>query len=240
MDPLPASTNDRPKSTSILADYAFDRAPTTPTDFFWKEFCAYYVELVKPILFGKTGTPEQRANKQRILLHRPLQSDPPLASNGPIHHRRALPTCSRKKSPQAAAMSPICTRNSPSSRRPACIVSPYPTVISEADIDPEIEATFALMDRVVHAVRNIRAEMQLAPNITTDLLLKAPKADPTLALVQQNAGMLKALVRIGEIEMGEPSGFSATSVIEGLTLIIPLPEEMKEKSVFALSNSKKS
>ena len=37
-------------------------------DFFWKEFCAYYVEIVKPVLFGKAGTPEERTNKQKFLV----------------------------------------------------------------------------------------------------------------------------------------------------------------------------
>lgn len=213
---------------SHLAAYAFDRAAQDAYRFFWDEFCAYYLELVKPYLFGKAGTPELRANKQRILLV-------VLCNLIRLFHPMApfvteeLFSQLKEKIPQGSCSEPYLAETLKALSAPACIVAPYPTVIAEADIDPEIEKTFALMDRIVHAVRNIRAEMQLAPNILTDLLLKAPENDPTLALLQQNEGMLKALVRIGKIEPGEAQGFAASSVIEGLTLIIPLPEEMKEK-----------
>ncbi len=51
-----------------LREYSFDKAALSAYDFFWKEFCAYYLEMTKPVLFGKQGTPEDRANKQKILL----------------------------------------------------------------------------------------------------------------------------------------------------------------------------
>src|SRR5262249_44337211 len=41
-----------------LAGYSFDRAAMLAYEFFWKEFCAYYVELTKPLLFDKAGTLE--------------------------------------------------------------------------------------------------------------------------------------------------------------------------------------
>ncbi|NGX38114.1 MAG: Valine--tRNA ligase, partial [Chlamydiae bacterium] len=56
------------KVNSHLTAYAFDRAAADTYHFFWDEFCAYYLELVKPTLFGKTGTPEEKHNKKCILL----------------------------------------------------------------------------------------------------------------------------------------------------------------------------
>src|SRR5205823_2864720 len=47
-----------------LEEYSFDKAAQLSYDFFWKDFCAYYVELSKPALFGKQGN---RENKQKIL-----------------------------------------------------------------------------------------------------------------------------------------------------------------------------
>ena len=51
-----------------LERYEFDQAAMEAYDFFWKEFCAYYVEISKPVLFGKAGTPQMRANKQKLLV----------------------------------------------------------------------------------------------------------------------------------------------------------------------------
>ena len=51
-----------------LTDYTFDRAAARSYEFFWNDFCAVYVELAKPILFGKVGAPEDKKNKQKLLV----------------------------------------------------------------------------------------------------------------------------------------------------------------------------
>lgn len=215
-----------------LSGYAFDRAAQEAYHFFWDEFCAYYLELVKPTLFGKAGTPEVRANKQRILavvLSNLIRLFHPMA---PFITEELFSQLKEKFDVNQSCDEPYLAETLKALQAPACIVAPYPSVILDDDINPEIEQTFALMDRILHAIRNIRAEMQISPGVITDLLIKAPKNDPVLKVVHQNEGMLKALVRLGKIEFGiqkEPEGFSASSVIEGLTLIIPLPEEMREK-----------
>jgi valyl-tRNA synthetase len=203
-----------------LTNYAFDRAAQDAYRFFWDEFCAYYLELVKPTLFGKAG---KKDNKQRILfvvLSNVIRLFHPMAPfiTEELFHQL------KEKCPPGMCNDPYMTETLKALQAPACIVAPYPTCIAKEDINPEIEKTFALMDQIVHAVRNIRAEMQLAPSVTTDLFIKAPNP-----ILLENVGMLKALVRIGKIEVGEPKGFAASSVIEGMTLIIPLPEEMREK-----------
>ncbi len=220
-----------------LDTYAFDRAAQDGYHFFWDEFCAYYLELIKPALFGKTATPEVRENKQRILLvvlSNLIRLFHPMA---PYVTEELFHQLKEKISPEGQCDEPYLAETLKALEAPACIVAPYPTVIDERDINPEIEMTFALMDKLIHAVRNIRAEMQIAPNITTELLIKADKDDKDLAIVQENQNMLKALVRIGNIEFGiekEPDGFCASSMVGPLTLIIPLPEEMRTKEKLRL------
>nr|NGX45240.1 Valine--tRNA ligase [Chlamydiota bacterium] len=50
-----------------LEAYAFDKTAHLAYTFFWDVFCAYYVELVKPTLFGKVGTDSDRLVKKQIL-----------------------------------------------------------------------------------------------------------------------------------------------------------------------------
>ena len=50
-----------------LSQYSFDRVAARAYEFYWNDFCALYVELAKPVLTGKMGTPEIRENKQKIL-----------------------------------------------------------------------------------------------------------------------------------------------------------------------------
>ncbi|NGX55033.1 MAG: Valine--tRNA ligase [Chlamydiae bacterium] len=51
-----------------LQNYSFDISAMASYDFFWKAFCAYYVEIAKPVLFGKTGSLEEKRNKQILLV----------------------------------------------------------------------------------------------------------------------------------------------------------------------------
>src|SRR5205085_1493460 len=50
---LNAATRDVNKNLSI---FRFDEAASTLYQFFWHEFCDWYIEMVKPVLLGKHGT----------------------------------------------------------------------------------------------------------------------------------------------------------------------------------------
>ncbi|MBY0529768.1 MAG: valine--tRNA ligase [Rhabdochlamydiaceae bacterium] len=217
--------------TTHLTDYAFDRAAMTAYEFFWKEFCAYYVELVKPVLFGKIGTSEDRELKQKLLtivLCSVIRLLHPMA---PFITEELFQTFKSKFSGETSSADPYTRETLLALNAPACIVAPYPLAIL-ADIDPKIEETFAFIDEVIYAVRNIRAEMQLPPNIATDLTIIAPKTEPQRQLVEAHSNLVQALVRIHairfeEIEHSYP--FSANALVGNLKLIIPLPQELREK-----------
>ena len=115
---------------------------------------------------------------------------------------------------------------------PACIVSVFPQVIRESDIDLQIEETFAYLDHVVHAIRNIRAEMQMPPGTPTDLIFQAPVSDANRTLIESNLAIIQALVRTQTVsftDKEEQIPFSASALIGSIKLIIPLPEALKEK-----------
>ncbi len=222
-----------------LADYAFDRAAMTAYDFFWKEFCAYYVELVKPVLFGKAGTPDQKATKQKILsivLSNAIRLMHPMAPFITEELFQMLKTkLSSRKIP--SNIDPYSTETLRALSAPACIVSDYPQVIRPQDIDSEIEKTFLFLDKIVYAIRNIRAEMQLPPNVTTDLFIHTSKINPDRHIVEKNLVIIKALVRvnavnISEIEQKHP--LSASALVGSLKLVVPLPDELREKEKLRL------
>lgn len=217
-----------------LTDYAFDRAATTAYDFFWKEFCAYYVELVKPILFGKAGTEAQKETKQKILciiLCNTLRLMHPMA---PFITEELFQMLKAKLSGLTGqekadhytleTIQALC--------KPACIVAAYPKVIRAEDINPNIESTFAFLDEVIRTVRNIRAEMQLPPGTATDLNVISPAGDSQRALVESNLGIIQALVRTQNVTFSSEEKkvqFSASAIVGNLKLVIPLPQEFKEK-----------
>ncbi|MBI2810087.1 MAG: valine--tRNA ligase [Candidatus Melainabacteria bacterium] len=225
-----------------LTDYAFDRAAITAYDFFWKEFCAYYVELVKPVLFGKTGTPEQRETKQKILcivLCNTLRLMHPMA---PFITEELFQMLKKKFAGLKQTKSdPYTAETIAALLCPACIVSAYPKVVREQDINPEIEATFAFLDEVLRTVRNIRAEMQLPPGTATDLHIYSPAKEPQRTLVEKNLGIVQALVRTQTVTFSHEEQklpFSASAIVGNLKLVIPLPQEFKEKEKLRLGKER--
>jgi valyl-tRNA synthetase len=226
--------------TAHLAEYEFDKAATAAYDFFWKEFCAYYVELAKPFLFAKAGTPEERKNKQKILVVVLCHVIRLLHPMAPFITEELFQILKSRFS-SASSTEPYAKSTSEALQAPACAVSPYPQVISEKDIDAAIEKRFQDVDQIVHAIRNIRAEMQISPGTATDVILVAPKKDPNFILAHENQTLIQSLVRVQNLQFEheeKPLAFSASALVGNLKLIIPLPQELKEKELLRLSKEK--
>jgi valyl-tRNA synthetase len=114
----------------------------------------------------------------------------------------------------------------------ACIEAPYPTILVPEDRNLAIEQTFSFLDEIIHAIRNIRAEMQLPPSIATDVYIVAEEKDPVVKILQENKTIVRSLVKIQSIQftLQDPLlGFSAQKRVSSLQIIIPLPQELKEK-----------
>jgi valyl-tRNA synthetase len=222
-----------------LKEYAFDKAALSAYDFFWKEFCAYYLEMTKPVLFGKQGTPQDKSNKQKILLVVLCNALRLLHPMAPFITEELFQLLKKQFSSPPTTKDPYTKETLEALQSPACIVAFYPKVIRESDIDAGIEEEFAMVDQIVHAIRNIRAEMQIPPGTATALHLVGPK--DRLAFAEKHQGILKALVRLESLSFAEketPQPFASTTTVNDLKLIIPLPTEMREKEKTRLAKER--
>jgi valyl-tRNA synthetase len=209
-----------------LTNYAFEQAALLSYNFFWKEFCAYYVEIVKPLLFQKRGTLQERENKQKILTIvlcntvRLLHPMAPFITEELFQLlRKRFPDCQKNRG--ADPYTQICVEALLS---PACAVAPYPTLIREEDLHPEIEARFAHLEEIVYTIRNIRGEMSIPPTMATDIYLVGD--------FQESTDILGALVKTEKITVcaTPPTfGMSATGIVGDLKIVVPLPRELAQK-----------
>jgi len=226
-----------------LGEYSFDKAALTAYDFFWKELCAYYLELSKPILSGKSGTAAQRENKQKILsiiLCATLRLLHPMT---PFITEELFAFMKDKfGSAIISDKADGYTKEAITALHASCCMNaPYPVVIKETDINPEIEKTFSFMDSLVHAVRNIRAEMQLPPAASTDVFIIGEKIDPNWQCALESHSILEGLVKIQTLTITDKAPdmtFSAEAIVDSLKIIVPLPQEMKDKEKQRLSKEK--
>jgi valyl-tRNA synthetase len=211
-----------------LTEYTFDRAATRAYEFFWNDFCANYVELTKPILFGKIGTAALKVNKQRLLVILLCQCMRLMHPISPFITeeifsllKKHFPDLQKQKT-DAYTQETIKALLSP-----ACILAPYPLAIGQPD--EEAEKTFQEMNELVRQVRNIRAEMALPPSEKTNLIVVGSKKD--YQIIQEHQSILTALTPTVEILFTdqEPTEFGASALVGPLKLLIPIPESMKAK-----------
>ncbi|NGX62208.1 MAG: Valine--tRNA ligase [Chlamydiae bacterium] len=211
------------EANAFLSSYSFDQAAALSYNFFWKGFCANYLEIAKPILFGKVGTEKEKKNKQKLLV---IALDHLLRLLHPIAPFITEELFQRIKSrfPDVSqtASDPYTKATLVALSAPACTVAPYPQVIRKSDRLPEIEREFALVEEVVYAVRNLRGEMKIPPQTATEVYLVGDFPEEVLSI-------LSALVRVKKIHLTKTPptlGFSASKQKGSLKIVIPLPEEM--------------
>lgn len=227
-----------------LADYLFDQAALESYEFFWKEFCSYYLELAKPALFGKTGTPQERKNKQKLLaiiLCQAVRLIHPMAPFITEELFQLLKDRFKGISLLNKTIDPYTIETINALQSPACMVAAYPQVIRRSDLNPGIEESFALVDSVIYTIRNIRGEMKLPPGMATDIHIIGSLQDPHYHTIHDHRHLIAALVKTTSIQMHESEpkiGFASTGVLNALKIAIPLPEELLKQEQGRLTKEK--
>ncbi len=209
---------------SALSTYSFDKAALSSYDFFWKDFCAYYVEIVKPVLFNKQGTAAgERKNKQKILVTVLLNTIRLLHPMAPFITEELFQHLKHKFSSVVlhSKVDLYTKATIQALQSAACCVAPYPHLLQKRDLP--IENLFSFVGEIVYAIRNIRGEMKIPPHLATDLYLVGPKAK------EIDFSLIKALVKIDKIDVCTDAprlGFFSSAAIGDLTILVPLPQEL--------------
>jgi len=171
----------------------------------WDDFCDWYIELIKP---DAGGAKIEKARLERALgifevLMKLLHPFTPFISEE------------------------IWQRIRSRSTEEALIVSAWP----EADrsrIDDGIEARFVMVQELVSAIRNIRAESGLSPNLELDVRIRV-QGDETAQMLNSVKGLILKLQKTKSLEIGtsvEKPSQSASALVKGCELIIPMAEHI--------------
>ena len=193
-------------TAEALDTYRFNDAAGELYNFVWHEFCDWYLEAVKPALYGKKGEEQKQAalavlsislHDILILLH----SFMPFVTEE-IWHK--LP----------GANGSIMQAAYPSRRKDSSAISR----------DKEAESQMTLLIEIISGIRNIRGEMNIAPSLDLDVMVQSdePAISKTLEQHQDviiNLAKLKSLSISGTVERPKSS---TTSVVEGATIFVSL------------------
>ncbi len=183
--------------------YRFNDVASRLYQFTWHEFCDWYIEISKiEIDAGGEGADEARRMLVAVL-EQLLRLIHPVIPFVTEEIWQSLPTKGRAEGMLMAAQ--------------------YPTAQPDWR-DTAADAEMETLIDVVRSVRNIRAEMNLAPKIELDLRLGESGASREVgARVRANEAMIRRLARVGAIDYGGvPPRGCATAIAAGAELFVPV------------------
>ncbi|WP_337049165.1 valine--tRNA ligase [Serratia fonticola] len=188
-----------------LDTYRFDIAAGILYEFTWNQFCDWYLELTKPVVINGSEA-EQRGTRNTLItvLEALLRLAHPI-----------IPFITET----------IWQRVKPLTGETAdtIMLQPFPA------FDAALEDQQALNDlewikQAIIAVRNIRAEMNIAPSKQLEVLLRNANGDAQRR-VQENQSFIERLARLSSITLlpaGEKGPVSVTKLVDGAELLIPM------------------
>lgn len=194
------------KVHSSFKDYRFDILANTLYEFIWNEYCDWYLELSKPILYSSNNEAAQEGTRRTLLevLEILLRLMHPL-----------MPFITEEIWQRVASllnMQSITIMN-----------HAYP-LSNPGMIDSEAENDIEWLKKVVIAIRNIRGEMNIAPNKTISLLLDKGDQQDRDRLDRMTI-YIKTLAKVDTLKwVTETPVAVATAIVDELELFIPMAD----------------
>ncbi|WP_372609396.1 valine--tRNA ligase [Halomonas sp.] len=196
--------------TKALEEFRFDHASQALYDFVWNEYCDWYLELSKPVLWDDSANPEAKRGTRRTLV-RVLEAILRLA-------HPMMPFISEEIWQRVAPLAGTCQGEGDS-----LMVQPWPQA-DDSRLDEAATRDIEWLKGVIVAVRNIRAEMNIAPGKPLGVqLTKGGAADrERLDANRLYLAKLAKLERITWLDDRDQAPLSATQLVGEMEVLVPM------------------
>lgn len=214
--------------TRAMDEYRFDHASQALYEFVWNEYCDWYLELSKPVLWeddvqGSTNAAGDRTSEAEALVKRKRGTRRTLV--------RVLETILRLAHPMMPYISEeIWQRVAPLAGtymgEGASIMHQAWPEADESKIDEQATRDIEWLKGVIIAVRNIRAEMNIAPGKPLDVLLTKGQPEDAERL-DQNRRFLAKLAKLESVTwLANPdeAPLSATQLVGDMEVLVPMAD----------------
>lgn len=229
------------KIIQSLGAYAFDKATAAAYQFFWDEFCAFYIEMSKSSL-SSSAPKAVRTTKQILFLTLLIDTIKLLHPFAPYITEELFSLLKERfgsLEPKKCSSKRVATALLSLKGEIVCYAS-YPEVC-EADASTAIEEQFQQVQQVLSTIRAIRGEMKIAPTMPSDLYVVGAPSSLTRTLIKENEQLLRSLVKMNTIEYVEIAPpavqLSSRAPLNDLELMIPLPAQMREQETIRLKKA---
>jgi valyl-tRNA synthetase len=194
-----------------LETYRFDIYANTVYEFTWHEYCDWYLELSKPLLWNEDGDPAARAATQRTLLQ---VLEVLLRTAHPV-----MPFITETLWQQVATRLGLIQDGEAAS----IMLQTFPEA-QDMPTNESAESQIEWLKAVITGIRTIRGEANIKPSQDIPLLLQdGSDADKDNAAQAEN--MLRRLANVTSIEWlddGAQAPLNALSLVGDLKVMVPL------------------
>ncbi|WP_439287963.1 valine--tRNA ligase [Lonepinella sp. BR2904] len=190
---------------TALSQYRFDLAANAIYDFTWNQFCDWYLELTKPVFANGTDAQKRGASQTLVQVLEQL-----LRLAHPI-----MPFITEEIWQKVKGFVGVSGET--------IMLQPFPKA-NDAKLDAQAEKEIEFLKEIIVAVRNIRAESNIAPSKGLDLLLRNVDTENCKTL-QKNDRTLKALAKLDDVKVladGEKAPLSVAKLVGKTELLVPM------------------
>ncbi|WP_036858379.1 valine--tRNA ligase [Porticoccus hydrocarbonoclasticus] len=193
--------------TEAIDHYRLDLASQAIYEFFWNEYCDWYLELSKPVLWDDDAAPALKKGTRRTLV-RVLEATLRLAH--PL-----MPFITEEIWQQIKVLA--------GAKGDTIMLQPYPEA-DDSRIDETAIADIEWLKRVIIGIRNIRGEMNITPAKHLPIYFNNGSADD-LRKLNDNRQFLAKLANLEAItwlEPGDEAPMSATALVGNMEILVPM------------------
>jgi valyl-tRNA synthetase len=197
--------------TAAIDSYRFDLAAQALYDFVWNEYCDWYLELSKPVLWDENGDPAIQKGTRRTLV-RVLEATLRLA-------HPMLPFITEEIWQNIAPLAGVKVNP----EGDTIMLQPFP-VADESQIDTDADADIEWVKNVIVGVRNVRGEMNISPAKALPIYLARGDAEDKRRLDEnrQFLSKLASLESITWLDNPAEAPLCATALAGDLEILVPM------------------
>ena len=185
-----------------LDNYDFNLAASGLYNFVWHDFCDWFLEMVKPRLYG--DDPRRKRVAQEVLY-------------------RLLTDILKMLHPFIPYITEEIWQLLPCKETESVMIAPFPA-LERGWLGPEAERKMAILQGLISAIRTIRSEMDIPPHKLARALIRA-EDQGIKELVETHRLFFRELAGVSEFEVGPEVArleHAPRVILEGAEVFLPL------------------
>ncbi len=183
-----------------IEEYRFNDTANTLYTFIWREFCDWYLEMIKPNLYGKVNVFDTAVTRSTLY--------------------RTLSEILRLLHPIMPFVTEEIYQRLPGDKTESIMIAPFPAS-DESEIDEVSETQMETIMGVIDVIRNIRGETGIAPNVKVEAVVRAGNQ---ASLLESYEYYIKELAKVEILRFidGSAPEHAAVGVFKGIEVFVPI------------------